>query len=284
LRVSKLDKLEPKLNILVAYPYLKPNVIQFLKEHESDIRFLLDSGAFTAWKANKTIHLDEYCSFIESLPFKPWRYFTLDVVGDPEGSLRNYNKMLERGLRPIPVFTRGEELSVLEEYYKTSDVVAIGGLVQTPNNKGFVKALMKVIGKRKVHWLGFNRKEFVAHYKPFMCDSSTWASALRFARVDIYDKNGTSYHVGKDDFKTLPQPTIARLLNLYQISFARLADPKQWKNSGTGNYAIEELTCKSWVRYQIDVREKLGTNFFLACASDWQVKLMHRAYQFWRSK
>jgi hypothetical protein len=282
--MSKLDKLEPKLNILVAYPYMKTNVIQFLKEHESDIRFLLDSGAFTAWKANKTIHLDEYCSFIESLPIKPWRYFTLDVVGDPEGSLRNYNKMLERGFKPIPVFTRGEELSVLEEYYKTSDIVAIGGLVQTPKNKGFVKAMMKIIGKRKVHWLGFNSKEFVAHYKPFMCDSSSWSSALRFASANIYDKNGISYPVGKDDFKTLPQPTIARLLNLYEISFARLADPKQWKNSGSGRYVIEELTCKSWVRYQMDVREKLGTNFFLACASDCQVKLMHQAFQFWRSK
>lgn len=279
-----MDKLEPKLNILVAYPYMKTGVIQVLKENEKDIRFLLDSGAFTAWKANKTIHIDEYCSFIENLPIKPWRYFTLDVVGDPEGSLRNYEIMLKRGFKPVPVFTRGESLSILEEYYKTSDLVAIGGLVQTVNNKGFVKAIMKVIGNRKVHWLGFNSKEFVAHYKPFMCDSSSWSSALRFASAQIYDTNGIWYQVGKKDFAKQPKPQIISLLNQYKISFARLADPSQWKNSGRGDYAIEELTCKSWVRYQMDVREKLSTNFFLACASDWQIKLMIQAYRFWRSK
>ena len=41
----------PKLNILVAYPYADKGTVGFIKKNEKDIRFLLDSGAFTAWKA-----------------------------------------------------------------------------------------------------------------------------------------------------------------------------------------------------------------------------------------
>jgi hypothetical protein len=37
------------INILVAYPYLKQDSINLLNNNKKDIRFLLDSGAFTAW-------------------------------------------------------------------------------------------------------------------------------------------------------------------------------------------------------------------------------------------
>ena len=58
---------------------------------------LIDSGAFTAWKANESISLDDYCRFIEKLPVTPWGYFQLDVVGDPDGTIRNYDEMRRRG-------------------------------------------------------------------------------------------------------------------------------------------------------------------------------------------
>lgn len=129
---------EPRLNVLVAYPYATPQVVEQLRQCGPDLRFLLDSGAFTAWKAGKPIELDDYCRFLEALPVKPWRYFALDVIGDPHGTMRNYEAMLRRGFSPVPIFTRGEDPSVLEDYYKTSDVVGIGGLVGTANNRGFV--------------------------------------------------------------------------------------------------------------------------------------------------
>jgi hypothetical protein len=71
----------------MAFPYIKPDVLRFFQERRNELRILIDSGAFTAWKSGKTISVDDYCKFIESLPVKPWRYFTLDVVGDPKGTL-----------------------------------------------------------------------------------------------------------------------------------------------------------------------------------------------------
>lgn len=263
---------------------MKSDVINILNQNKESVRFLLDSGAFTAWKSGKQIDLDSYCRFIESLPFKPWRYFNLDVIGDAHASFINYEKMLSRGLKPIPIFTRGEDIKMLDKYYETSDVVGIGGLVGTPGNKGFVKGIMSKVGDRKVHWLGFNPQAFIAHYKPYMCDSSSWSSAVRFASCKLYDKNGSWHHVTKKSFMTKPADVILSILNKYQIDPKRLSKSAEWKNSGKGSYALEELTYKSWTRYQLDLKSNLDVNFFLACANSWQIKLMSNAFKFWNKE
>lgn len=273
-----------KLNILVAYPYMKKEAISILKENEDQIQFVLDSGAFTAWKAGKSINVDDYCKFIESLPFKPWKYFNLDVIGDSEASFKNYEIMRERGFNPIPIFTRGENIEMIDKYYETSDILGIGGLVGTPKNKGFVKGVMSKIGDRKVHWLGFNAKDFIIHYKPYMCDSSSWSFAVRFASCLLYDLNGKWYHISKQDFITRPSDEILNIFEKYQLNPRRLSNSSEWKNSSAGKYALEELTYKSWTRYQIDLNQKLGVNFFIACASGAEIRLMKDAFNFWKKE
>jgi hypothetical protein len=264
---------------------MKNDVIQILKDNQNDIRFLLDSGAFTAWKAGKPIHLDDYCRFIESLPFKPWRYFTLDVIGDPHASLKNYETMLKRGFNPIPIFTRGEDIKMIDEYYKTSDVVGIGGLVGTPGNKGFVKGIMKIIGDRKCHWLGFNAQEFISHYRPYMCDSSSWSSSFRYASACVYDRNGRWERFTKKDFAKKPKIELINLILDHDVDPKRLAINSEWSNGNREReYAIETITHRTWVKYQQDISNKLSVNFFLACSTEGQVKLMIRALYFWRNK
>ena len=259
-------------------------MVNILNENKNKIRFLLDSGAFTAWKAGKPIALDDYCRFIESLPFKPWRYFTLDVIGDPEASFKNYETMLKRGFNPVPIFTRGEDLSMIDEYYKTSDVLGLGGLVGTKGNLGFVKGIMKHIGKRKVHWLGFVNQKFVNYYKPYMCDCSTWASSVIYARMNLYIKNGKWINATKKDFENSPSKEIRNVFKDYGIDINRLQKKEEWKNSGKGDCALEIVPCRSWVKYQLDLDRKMNVNFFLACASDMQVKLMLDSYNYWMSK
>lgn len=55
----------PKLNLLVAYPYMSQVKIDLIRQNSGVIRFLLDSGAFTAQQLGEKISLDEYCKFIE---------------------------------------------------------------------------------------------------------------------------------------------------------------------------------------------------------------------------
>jgi hypothetical protein len=265
------------VNLLVAYPYMTKGPLAAITESTAKIRFLLDSGAFTAWKAGRVIDVDDYCKFIESMPFKPWRYFTLDVIGDPGGTMRNYETMLKRGFKPVPIFTRGEDVSVIDDYYKTSDVVGIGGLVGTQGNKGFVNGIMEKVGKRRCHWLGFTNMGFLRAYKPYMCDTSSWESGARFAIFKPYLGAGRTCQVQKTDFIKRPSEVIVRALRSYGVDARDLALDKNWRGGYSVNRALAAL---SGVRMSLDVQRSLGTLSFLAATTVHAIKLLVRGYDF----
>lgn len=266
-----------KLQCLVAYPYINNGIIKFLKDNEKSVQFVLDSGAFTAWKAGKTITLDEYCNAIQKLPFEPWRYFTLDVVGDAHATLKNYELMLKRGFKPVPIFTRGESPAVIEDYYKTSDLVGIGGLVGTEKNKGFVKGIMRLAAGRKVHLLGFTNILYLKALKPYMCDSSSWEMGARYARVQVYMGGGRIKNYGKTDFKTdridFDTETAIRRLG---FDPHLLRDDKNW----AGGYSTSRrLGASSMVRLQLEIQKKVGTKLFLAATTDYALRICLEEFQ-----
>lgn len=266
-----------KINMLCAYPYMTSNMQKTLQSHDETTRLVVDSGAFTAWKAGKPIALDDYCRFLESLPKMPWKYFMLDKIGDPEGTLKNYELMLKRGFKPIPIFTRGEDPSVIEDFYKTSDIVGIGGLVQTRKNKGFVNGIMKMIGKRKCHWLGFTNDAFVLHYRPYMCDSSTFDGPLRFGVLKLYQGRGKSITVGKKDFMARPSVEICELIRSYGEDPKELAKAVNWVNTGTNKSTLERLTYKSAMWKNREIEKKTGSKIFFAITSNWKVTALNWA-------
>jgi hypothetical protein len=266
----KSDKPE-LLSLLVAYPYMTAEMVRLLNENQTEIRFLLDSGAFTAWKSGRSINVDDYCRFIDSLPFKPWRYFTLDVIGDPHGSLKNYETMLKRGFNPVPIFTRGEDVSVLDDYYKTSDVVGIGGLVGTRGNKGFVNGIMKKVGERKVHWLGFTSHDYVKSYRPYMCDSSTWESGARYGTAKLYCGRGKFIKFCRQSFANGCSPAMRKALLLYGITLNDI-NSKIAFNGGTS--LVRWIGAQSIVKYSSDIRRQLKTLVFSAAATSLAVSLL----------
>lgn len=262
------------LNVLVAYPYMKADVIELLRENQTQIRFLLDSGAFTAWKAGKQINLDDYCRFIESLPFKPFGYFMLDVIGDPKATMKNYETMLKRGFKPIPIFTRGEHISVLDDYYKTSEVVGIGGLVGTSGNKGFVKGIMTKIGQRKCHWLGFTQTNFIKYYRPYSCDSSTWEFGGRYGCASLFCYKTNS--LIKVD-KTLYHQNRARFVDLCQQNGFDIYTKEKLFDGGDS--VIRNAGAYGYVNFMREIEKQTHTKLFLALTTGLAFKLVLEAYK-----
>src|SRR5690606_33178849 len=126
-----------------------------------------------------------------------------------------YETMLRRGYTPVPIFTRGEDPSVLEDFYKTSDVVGIGGLVGTRGNRGFVRGIMKHVGSRKVHWLGFTDLNFLRVYRPYMCDSSSWENGALYGEIRLYMGRARLKKFKRQDFAEKPDNEILqRIRNL----------------------------------------------------------------------
>lgn len=252
-----------KANILIAYPYWNDQAATGIAAAGDVVRLVIDSGAFTAWKAGKPIALDDYCRFLEGLPVNPWRYFTLDVIGDPAGSMRNYETMLKRGFNPVPIFTRGEDVSVLDDYYKTSDLVGVGGLVGTQDNKGFVNGIMRRVAGRKVHWLGFTQLEYLKFYRPYMCDSSSWESGGRYGAIRLYMGNGRHVAVKKADYAKPPSAEVAERIRHYGFDPLALRKRDAWHGGESLN---RKLSVASALALSLDIHRNLGTLMFNAIA------------------
>lgn len=271
-----------RLNLLCAYPYMSSRaVVDLIVANQGRIRFLLDSGAFTAWKAGKTIKLDDYCRFLEKLPFKPWRYFTLDVVGNPVATRSNYETMLKRGFAPVPIFTRGDSIKELDGYYKSSDVVGIGGLVGTTGNKGFINGIMKHIGKRRCHWLGLTSLPFLKTYRPYMCDTASWESGAQFAIFRLYVGNGRTVPCNKVMFAKRPPDEIVEAIEGYGMKAKDLAKVKNW----SGGYSVNRaLNAASGVRLTLDLQRHIKTLMFLGATTTHAITLLLRGFEFEQSR
>lgn len=270
----------PKLNVLVAYPYMKQGLIQALVKHQHKINFLLDSGAFTAWNAGKPIALDDYCRFLDSLPFKPWRYFALDVIGDPVKTMENYKTMLARGYNPIPVFTPSQDFADIEEYYKTTDMIGCGGLT-TKYGAESVKYLRKVfqhVHGRKIHLLGYTKPEYVKHFRPFSCDSSSWTRAQRYGLCDLYVGQGKYLSFTRRQAAQHPKPHILEAIKRLGFTLTDFMTEANWRKSRN---IARVASARSWVKYMIDAEKAINTKIFLALGAVDDLELAIENWEYW---
>lgn len=275
--------MKPALNLLVAIPYCTPDVMETLNSRP-EIRFLLDSGAFTAWKKGVNVELNDYLRFVENCEPKPWRYFTLDKIGDAKGTKENFSAILDAGLKPIPIFTRGDDLEEIDFYYEHSDVLALGGLVGTRKNKGFVRGIMEHIGKRQIHMLGFINGDFLSYYRPYSCDSSSFARATRFGIIDVYMGLGRWRRYTRATLLTAPDAETWRVFAEYGEDLDKLRHRSEWTNSGTGKFTVERMSMKAYVRFSLDIEKQLGVRYFLALCCAWQVRYAIDSYDFWTNR
>jgi len=252
-----------KLPILVAYPYMKKGLIEALLQHKDEITFLLDSGAFTAWKSGNPIKLDDYCRFLDQLPITPWRYFALDVVGDHEKTMRNYEIMLERGYSPIPVFTPGQSFDDIDKYYETTDLIGCGGLVKkySDGSLHYLQKVMKAAKGRKVHLLGYTKPDYIKLLRPYSCDSSSWSRAQRYGLCDVYLGRGTYIGITRRGFAKKPKPKIVEAVKRLGVSVTDLMKEENWRGSES---LPPVISARTWVMYSRDALPAIDTRIFFA--------------------
>ena len=267
-----------KLNCLVAYPYCSPDLMGKMKRFPQDrLRFLLDCGAFTAWQTGKKIELDDYCKFVETCDPKPWRYFSLDVIGDAEKTAANFEKMLERGFKPVPIYTPGEDKAAIEYFYSKSDVVGFGGINGFKGNKrkGYVNGIMTAAKGRRVHLLGFTNMDYIKAYKPYMCDSSSWEAGARFGAVNLYLGQGKFKLIKKTDFKNKFSDEIFNRIKWMGIDPYSMSKMKNWH----GGYSLSRNLCaRSGVAMSVDVERHTKTKLFLALATNLAFDLLANGF------
>lgn len=272
----------PKLSFLVSYVYAKRPLERLAKLRESmgdRLQVFIDSGAFTAHKQGKVIALDDYLRFLDGVSFKVDRHFMLDVIGNPEGTRRNLEESIRRGYQPIPIVTRGDELSIVDEYYQHSDLIALGSVAGLGNaSASWSQAMMQAINGRKAHILGMTRMNLVKIMRPWSVDSSSWVKGRRYGCVMIYDghSNFINVEIHKALKGLLPRNVVSRAAYYGFDAYELL----QHKANRYGKMPrTQDLTTMSWCDYSIEMQKELDTHFFFVVTDGLQVDHIAESFE-----
>ena len=193
----------PEAYILASYYYFnKRTRLEQLKEFnvfQTD-RFILDSGAFSAFTLNKEINIYEYIDFIKEHKIK--QYANLDAIGDPKQTNLNLNIMRKNGLNPKPVFHTGESLDYLDNIIEC-EYIALGGMVGHTNLEDWLDKVFNYIYKKnskiKIHGFGMTNYKLIKKYPWFSVDSTSWLAPVAFGRFKKWDEQRKRFETIETD-------------------------------------------------------------------------------------
>lgn len=247
----------------------------------------LDSGAFTAFTKGTPIDLDVYCEAVKSAACPIDRYFMLDVIGDPAQTRANFNKMLAKGLRPIPVVTRGDDLSALDYYFCHSDVVALGSIAKAADAaSSWAKAMWDHAAQRHLHLLGVTRIDLLKHLPSYSVDSSAWQHTRRYGGVSIYSGGGRIFNaIGISEGSTLiPREVVVGVRRFGYDPYKIFGDPSQRRGLTS---VAQRVTLLSWLTFADDLERQKGTRMYLALAAGEDLGFLadvYREFKEWKQK
>lgn len=145
---------------------------------------------------NVTIDIDEYIACIKKFKRDLTHYANLDSIGNAEKTLENQRYMESKGLRPIPCYHRGEDISYLKLYIKEYDYIALGGtVVEGLPSSSLPTYLDRVwsdhicdesgMPRVKVHGFGVTALDILVRYPWYSVDSTAWVMTGRFGAVFV---------------------------------------------------------------------------------------------------
>lgn len=199
-----LDWSKYDLGVLVSYWYLKG----FQKHEVLDgtlraPRFMLDSGAYSAWNAGASINIDELTR--ETKNPRWHEAVSLDVIGDGEASLKNALYMKACGSKAFPVFHYGEPWDILKEYKKHFPKIGLSCQHGEPRAKSFkwIEQCFAHAWPHRFHSFGWIVRELLLAYPFHSADASSWElRPMAFGNWPSF--NGTSLRLSTPKIATLP--------------------------------------------------------------------------------
>ena len=197
------------------------------KEGKIHNLLFVDSGAYTAFTKKKTIDINEYIEFVNSLGVDVDYFANLDVIPgvfghDPtreevdkaaEESFKNFVYIRKRATFPtkvLPVFHQGEDFKWLKQMLEYKDECGLldyiclgGGADKSPKEReAWYRKVFAFIEesknpKVKVHCLGTSSTRSLELFPFYSADATSWARAAAFGR--IFTKFGTVLVSGMQD-------------------------------------------------------------------------------------
>jgi len=166
----------------------------------TDLKLMLDSGAYTAWKQGTPIKLKDYIDFIletkdvwttvvnlDMIPGKPNQPVTpAEAERAAEIGWENYLQLKEAlapyGITPLHVFHRGENFKWLEKLVKESEYIGLAPKTDggTAVKMTWLDRCMKYVTDdkgwpiRKLHGFAITAPELIRRFPWYSVDSASW--------------------------------------------------------------------------------------------------------------
>jgi len=172
------------------------------------MNIFMDSGAFSAWTKKTEINLQEYIDFLHKHKKHLTVYANLDVIGDPVATWKNHEEMEKQGLKPLPIFHRGSNISFLHRCMNY-EYFALGAIAKAKKHERINYLDMvfnEICGKdglprNKVHGLGTTSFSLMRRYPFYSVDSTTWILTGVMGIILVPQKDGDGFDFNKDPFK-----------------------------------------------------------------------------------
>lgn len=210
--MTDLIELRKPINSLVSYHYFKN--IDIAEMQTWGLRMIGDSGAFSAFSKGAEITIDEFAKWGHQWKDNLAWIASLDVIGDPKATYRNYVSLREKGLDVIPTVHYGADPETLDVYAKDGvDFVGLGGMVGRKSERdkllrwtlNMFRYAKKNYPEMRFHGWGVTHSDLINNLPWYSVDSSGFSSAYRFATLRLFNPRlGKSVGIdlnGKDIFK-----------------------------------------------------------------------------------
>lgn len=179
------------INLLLSYAFHATTDLAAVRRDLYCGVLMVDSGAFTAYTAGKSVSLRNYASYLEHWR-GTWDYaVTLDVIGDPRATAANTRALHARGVPVLPVFTKGGTLADFDAMVKEHRFVCVGGLV---GGRPEVQRKRVAMLQRRaldlgggIHALGVGGMTVLRVALPYSGDSAAHGRAISQGRVLYFD-------------------------------------------------------------------------------------------------
>lgn len=175
-----IKEIKPK-RLLLSYHYFKNKQLgEYLTETFEYIpKVMLDSGAYSAWSKGKNIALVDYMNYIDKNKEYIDNYIALDVIGDPEITVKYYEIMRMKGFNPLPVYHYGDSEETLKIYVNKHkcNYIALGNTVPIKDKNrvaNWINDLTNKYPNVSFHLLGSSSKKITQNTEITSCDASSW--------------------------------------------------------------------------------------------------------------
>lgn len=183
------------VDALVSYHYFRDDKTMGRVANPGHLRLIGDSGAFSAYSQGATITVPEYADWCTKWADRlSWRA-SLDVIGDPMGSLKNWQLLRDRyRLDTVPTIHVGTDPTWIGAYASEGvDFIGLGGMVGRPIptimrwSAAMLRHARDHYPQVRFHAWGQAGRQYMDALPVYSADSSRSAVAYRFGILRLFD-------------------------------------------------------------------------------------------------